>query len=597
METDIKLNAPATALDGLPPIEIQNAPSLACAYGANHITARYCGLEHPPKPPPGIWQHGWSPRAAEFDPAAVIGGYGSYETVKGTERFWVARKDEEDYLRACGYLRAKAIGLPIVYLPPHNFSRLKGSLLVMPVHSLEYTKHDWNFEQYADVIAQVRDRFDEVVACIHPSCWKRGYWLEAFRSRDISIVQGAAGDDRNALLRLQALFSRFEFVTTNGYGSHLAYAAYLGAKVSIYGPYAKFEKRDYANTPLYQACPNLLEPMLEMIEEDSVRRAYPFFFCDPDRPNVQEEWGAEQVGLQSRVSPRELRDLFRWSLPERAKAVAGAPLRKLKHKVNRRLRHTAEYLISPSYREEASEFRDVKQLPPDSAGTTMLYGKPFRFLNKSSFLFLNEEIVRRGIYRFSTADPRPRIIDGGANIGMAMAYFKHLYPMARISAFEPDPTIFSVLCANREARGLSDVDLYQEALWTHSGSMRFMRESSTLGGRVSEHDGSLEIKTRRLKDLLVEPTALLKLDIEGAETDVLEDCGDALSNVDHMFVEYHSFADRPQTIHRLLAVIQKAGFRVHFHVYQPSPQPLFLRTIREGVDLLDMNLDIFCYRS
>ena len=80
-------------------------------------------------------------------------------------------------------------------------------------------------------------------------------------------------------------------------------------------------------------------------------------------------------------------------------------------------------------------------------------------------------------------------------------------------------------------------------------------------------------------------------------TAVLEDCGDALRNVEQMFVEYHSFADRPQSLHRLLSVISEAGFRVHFHVYQPSPQPLFLRTIRRGIDLVDMNLDIFCFRS
>ncbi len=42
------------------------------------------------------------------------------------------------------------------------------------------------------------------------------------------------------LRRLRRLFGRFEFVTTNGFGSHIAYAAAAGAKVSVFGPYAEF---------------------------------------------------------------------------------------------------------------------------------------------------------------------------------------------------------------------------------------------------------------------------------------------------------------------------------------------------------------------
>jgi FkbM family methyltransferase len=586
-------------LSALPTVETRSFATLSCGYGADYVSAGYCGFNRPPQPPPGIWEHGWTPRHLQFDPAAVIAGWGSYESVKETERFWVARRDEEEYLRSCGYRWVKAIGLPVVYLPPRIVERIPGSLLVMPIHSLEYTKHNWNFEQYANEIARIRDRFAEVVACVHPVCWERGYWVGAFRECGIPVIRGARGDDRNALLRLQTLFSTFEFVTTNGYGSHLAYASLLGAKVSIYGPFAHYQRRDYTNTQLYQECPHILEPMLDLTSENTLRQHYPFFFCEPDQASVQREWAAHEVGQECRVSPEELRRLFEWTLPARAKNRVIGGFRRIKREGRETLRHTVRYITSAAYRQEVNEFRDVKKLPPGTPGAAPGYGKPLRFLDPNSFLLLYDEIIRRGVYRFSTADPHPRIIDGGANIGMSIVYFKHLHPGAKIIAFEPDPAIFAALSANCTTFGLSDVELHQEALWTRSGTSTFLREPSSLGGRLDPGaaKGDVEVSTRRLRDLLDEKTALLKLDIEGAETEVLEDCGDGLANVDHMFVEYHSFADRPQTLHRLLAVVHAAGFRVHMHVFQPSPQPLFLRTIRGSVDLVDMNLDIFCDRA
>ena len=244
-------------------------------------------------------------------------------------------------------------------------------------------------------------------------------------------------------------------------------------------------------------------------------------------------------------------------------------------------------------------FPDVRALYSMVPGSTILFGRNFEFVDGPGFLFLYDEIIEREIYKFSTDDPAPYIIDGGSNIGLSVLYFKQAYPKARIVAFEPDPNIFEVLQRNCRSFEFEDVELSDRALWVENGSLGFRREGS-LGGRLAD-DGSsvldVNVPTKRLRDLLTSKVTLLKLDIEGAETDVLEDCADLLVNVENMFVEYHSFADRPQSLHRLLNVVHEAGFRTHFHVYEPSPQPLFQRTIREGIDRLDMNLDVFCYRD
>jgi FkbM family methyltransferase len=248
---------------------------------------------------------------------------------------------------------------------------------------------------------------------------------------------------------------------------------------------------------------------------------------------------------------------------------------------------------------EKPEFADVLGLPPRTAGSALVFGKRFEFIDGSDFLFLYDEIIRNEIYRFVTNEEEPLIIDGGANIGLSVVYFKRLYPRSQVIAFEPDPDIFKILQRNCQTFGLEGVELFERALWASDNTLGFRKEGS-LGGRLAFNDNGnadVQVRTQRLRNLLNSRVTLLKLDIEGAETEVLEDCGAALANVQNLFVEYHSFADRPQSLHRLLAIIHDAGFRTHIHVYKPSPQPLFQRTIREGIDRVDMNLDIFGYRE
>lgn len=280
-------------------------------YGAPFVAAAYCRL--PGAPPSGIrgeWQHGWHPPEHNIHPELVVGSTGLSREHRVTRIFWVARKDQVDYLSSHGYRRVKAIGMPILYLPKLAVRREPRSLLVMPVHSLETTRHKWNFDQYVEQIASIRHRFSRVVACVHPECIKKGYWAPQFAARGIPVVSGAQINDKNALLRMGVLFSRFEFVTTNGFGSHLAYAAHFRAKPSIYGALAKYAEADYKDDLIFRNCPELLPLLLEVRRSGNLRKLYAEFFCDPWMAKERKKWADFHLGEKHKLRAGQLLQVF-----------------------------------------------------------------------------------------------------------------------------------------------------------------------------------------------------------------------------------------------------------------------------------------------
>ena len=86
----------------------------------------------------------------------------------------------------------------------------------------------------------------------------------------------------------------------------------------------------------------------------------------------------------------------------------------------------------------------------------------------------------------------------------------------------------------------------------------------------------------------------LKLDIEGAEVDVLADCHPKLQNVDKMMVEYHSHSQERQRLHEMLHILQEAGFRYHIKETFTCLHPFLDRGLCVGMDL---QLNVFAYRT
>jgi len=571
-------------------------------YGASAVAAEYCGFSEPPASPRGYWMHAWGPKQfLVFDSPILY--FGPVDLKGKSDYHWVDRLDEENLLRRHGYSNAKAIGLPIVYVPDQPVARREGTLLVMPAHSSEDTTSDWKFEEYADEIARIRPSFSEVWICIHPSCWEHGYWVNVFIERGFPVVQGALYTDRNALERMYRLFSSFDYVTTNAVGSHVAYAAYLGAKVSFYGSYAEVGSANYNNVTEYQ-------PMMEHWEwaraESTVRQYYPELFCPPAEAKQRIDWGRYEVGFDRKVSPAQLRSLFGWTVGARLAQRAQGAARTISEKARECLRiaipsgvkHRRILSRESHFRRECEHRTEVERLervPRNTTSTTSLLGGCFELVDSKSFLGQYKAIFEQQIYRFESRKEAPLIVDGGANVGLSVLYFKRSFPKSRIIAFEADPDIFQVLSKNCAAFQLENVELIPKALWTEETIVKFDRDGAD-AGRILAQTNSLDavdVCACRLRDYLDQEVDLLKLDLEGAELDVLVDCEDVLANVQKIVVEYHSFRDQPQKLHLLTQILNDAGFRLHVHAGLASPQPLWWRQVSKG---MDMRLYVYGFR-
>lgn len=588
----------------LPEVELLSPwPLNSEFYGASAVAARYCGFKDPPKNPPGSWIHAWGPKQfLELGTPELY--FGLCDLHGKNDYHWVGRLDEEDLLRRHGYKHAKAIGLPIVYVPQKDIVRRPGSLLVMPAHTGDDSTSEWNFEQYADEIAGIRSCFSDVWICIHPSCWEHGYWRDAFKKRGFRVVQGAYYRDRNALHRLYRLFSTFEYITTNAIGSHVAYAASLGAKVSIYGSYADLGDESYNNIPEYK-------PYIQQWQwaraEATVRQYYPELFCHPMEAKQRIDWGRYEVGFDNKVTPAELRSLFGWTL--QARLTEGLARRisnraracfdlVVPYRLGQQLRHRARMKRDADYRRSYEMSREVERLERMSSYTdtsTNLLGKNFELVDAKSFLAQYKAIFQQQVYRFETSKEAPLIIDGGANVGLSVLYFKRSFPKARIIAFEPDPDLFQVLSKNCVNFKLENVELIPKALWTREGIVTFDREGADAGRVVSDTNSlqAVDVAACRLRDYLDQEIDLLKLDLEGAEPEVLVDCADALGTVQKIVVEYHSFKEQPQKLHLITQILHDAGFRLHVNTSLAASQPLWWRQELKG---MDMRLYVYGFR-
>jgi FkbM family methyltransferase len=135
-------------------------------------------------------------------------------------------------------------------------------------------------------------------------------------------------------------------------------------------------------------------------------------------------------------------------------------------------------------------------------------------------------------------DPGETAVDVGANVGyMTSVMAASVGPAGRVVAFEPTPRLFEVLDATRRGWGASrDVDVRQAAVSNRTGTAELVipRDAKNdglarLGAAATEGAERYEVECVTLDDVLARSSiGVMKVDVEGHETEVLEGAGSLL---------------------------------------------------------------------
>jgi FkbM family methyltransferase len=218
--------------------------------------------------------------------------------------------------------------------------------------------------------------------------------------------------------------------------------------------------------------------------------------------------------------------------------------------------------------------------------SSRVLGFEVEHFNPESLLHLYHEIFARDEYLFFSAAECPVILDCGANIGLATFFFKWLYPKSTVLAFEPDPATFRVLRRNVEENGLEGVSLQNVALWDAEGDLPFYVARNETGSALMSANSrrnqgqEISVRARRLSEFIRGPIDLLKLDVEGAEHQVLCDLANSgkINQVRQMIVEYHhNLPAERSRFGEFLSILETYGFsyQINSSVYRGGTGKVF----------------------
>ena len=528
--------ADAGAGPRLPYLRTPLEPLYTAMYGSDEVAARYCGFAHPPAPPRGLWMHGWYPAARPLETPDHL--FDVTMSHLHNEDYWVTTERQAAFLKSRGFPHARAIGLPLVYVPPAAVPRENDSLLVMPAHSLPANDRASAKADYVAAISDLRPAFSRICVCINGHDWDMSNWVEEFQTAGFEVIRGAGGT--KTLARICALFSQFEYVTTNGFGSLLAYASALGARVSFYGPFSELCCDSLKNIPFFIDNPELMSAEVSWLTEQYCRQTYPEFFCHPADAQLRVEWGRTEIGWQNRVSPEELRQIFGWTPLGRARASAATLAARARKTIPDGATRRLKGLVTREGRRARRELQRLEALTPGEPGVTPVFGAPFAFLDGPAFMEEWDEVFEREAYRFRASSDEPFIVDAGPGVGVSVLYFACLYPRSHIVAVEPDETAHEMLVRNCRTYALARVQVVRGDL---------------LGGVLA----GLELPAAHSGARAID---LLKVCLRGSDGERMAALATVLDDVESVAVDHSGSSCEPQNLGPVFDSLQAAGFRV-----------------------------------
>lgn len=161
------------------------------------------------------------------------------------------------------------------------------------------------------------------------------------------------------------------------------------------------------------------------------------------------------------------------------------------------------------------------------------------------------------------------VVDVGANLGTHAVFFaKKVGRAGRVVAFEPQSFTHALLTRNVEANALQNVVARREAVGARAGEATFPvldpRTAANFGAAAATASGDGErVPVVALDALGLERCDLLKVDVEGAEVDVLAGARETITRLRPVLFVENNTVERSADVIR---AVTELGYRAYWHI-------------------------------
>jgi FkbM family methyltransferase len=169
------------------------------------------------------------------------------------------------------------------------------------------------------------------------------------------------------------------------------------------------------------------------------------------------------------------------------------------------------------------------------------------------------------------------VIDVGAFIGThALAFSDAVGPEGRVYALEPQPEAFQLLTTNVERNSATNVTVMNIAAGARAGEATidmFPRDRRFNGGssRTSDSPGTkkAQVPVQTMDSLQLDSCALIKIDVEGAESEVLNGLTDVIHKFRPVIFCELNDVSRFEKVHEVIALADWAFYLVRLSAFNP----------------------------
>jgi FkbM family methyltransferase len=158
------------------------------------------------------------------------------------------------------------------------------------------------------------------------------------------------------------------------------------------------------------------------------------------------------------------------------------------------------------------------------------------------------------------------VVEVGGHIGVhTLTIRENITSQGELYVFEADPENYSLLNHNLSQNNFSDVYSYNKAVFDDREEIKIFRNEGNTGASSVKRDleDHYSVSCIRLSEFLnensLEHVDLLKLDVEGAEYEIIRDVECCLDRIDQIVVELHSRDLSREQIKEIKEILSNQG--------------------------------------